>query len=147
MLEETDLSPKAPPIPDPEDSCEFLSADTLVFDHYGPRVLGLGPLARQNAARGPVSIQKHISEMRSSLKRRTPSPFSLPNRSLDLTALKTLVGSRSHVKRQGRPEANKLDLTAEEESIYDDFVRLLRAFPREQGMELMKMAQRDADLT
>jgi hypothetical protein len=51
------------------------------------------------------------------------------------------------VKRQGRPGTNKLDLTAEEESIYDDFVRLLRAFPREEGIELMKMAQRDADLT
>lgn len=87
--------------------------------------------------------------MRSSLKRRTPSPFNLANRSLDLNVLKTLVGSRSHVKRQVRPEAvrSKLDLTDEEASIYDDFVRLLRAFPREGGVELLRMAQRDADLT
>ena len=146
---EEEGSPKSRPLPEAEDYCEFLSADTLVFDHYGPRVLGLGPLARPNASRGPVSIQKQISHMRSSLKRRTPSPFNLANRSLDLNVLKTLVGSRSHVKRQVRPEAvqSKLDLTEEEASIYDDFVRLLRAFPREGGVELLRMAQRDADLT
>lgn len=86
--------------------------------------------------------------MRSSLKRRPPSPFNVANRSLDLTALKTLVGSRSRVKQQARPVAvqSKLDLTEEEASIYDDFVRLLRAFPREGGAELLRMAQRDADL-
>lgn len=135
-------------IPEPEDTCELLSADTLVFEHYGPRVVSLGLLTRRSAARGPMSIQKRVSEMKS-IKHRGFSSMDLANRSVDLSAIKA-IASRTHFKRTPHSiptSSSPLDLTTEELNVYEDFVALLKTLPKDAAVELLHSAHHDAELT
>ena len=133
-----------------DDTCAFLSPDTLVFDHFGPRIIPLGNFGRPPPLRSSISIQKRLADIRqmTALGGRRKADREMVNRSVDVGVNRSFVASRvSQSRRRQRPSSlQQLALTPDELSTYDHFVRLLRSFSPGSSLGILRQAQRDANL-
>lgn len=126
-----------------EDVCFFIDDSTLVFKHFGPRVIMLSgndrtPLTRNKTMNRTVELSRSSSAAKG---------FTRGNSPVQLTMSYADTRQRGRkVRHSDRQEAlmNKYNFSADEIASYEEFSRLLSKYEPDEMCEILSDVLKDA---
>jgi hypothetical protein len=129
-----------------EDVCFFIDDSTLVFKHFGPRVIMLSDTDRNSLSRTKTASRTTDVSRSSSITKGFARGNS-PAATLSLSYAETRQATRGRKSRYSeRQEAlmNKFSFSVEELSVYEDFSRLLAKYEPDEMCEILSEVLKDA---